>query len=179
MNTVTIKRALISVSDKSGIIEFARKLQRWNVEIIATGGTLRALQEAGIRAIPVSALTGFPEILDGRVKTLHPKIHAGLLAALDNPIHQKQLAELDAANIDLVVVNLYPFEQTVATNAVSLVDAIEQIDIGGPAMVRAAAKNFMFKTVVVHPFHYEDIIDRKSTRLNSSHIQKSRMPSSA
>jgi len=157
MNPVTIKRALISVSNKSGIVEFARTLQDWNIEIIATGGTLRALHDAGVKALSVSHLTGFPEILDGRVKTLHPKIHAGLLAIPGNPTHVQQLAELDIAPIDLLVVNLYPFEETISTKGVSLDEAIEQVDIGGPAMLRAAAKNFRSRVVVVDPSRYETL----------------------
>ena len=133
-NPIQIQRALISVSDKSGLVEFAKKLQQWNVEIISTGGTLKALRDAGIKAISVSDVTGFPEILDGRVKTLHPKIHGGLLAVPTLATHQKQMQELGIQSIDLIVVNLYPFEQTIAKNNISLDEAIEQIDIGGPTM---------------------------------------------
>ncbi|MBI5216948.1 MAG: bifunctional phosphoribosylaminoimidazolecarboxamide formyltransferase/IMP cyclohydrolase [Ignavibacteriae bacterium] len=158
MKLVEIKRALISVSDKTGIVEFARSLQKWNVEIISTGGTLKTLHEAGITACSVSELTGFPEILDGRVKTLHPNIHAGLLAVTENPSHVQQLAELNIEPIDLVVVNLYPFEQTIEKSGVSLDDAIEQIDIGGPTMLRSAAKNFSSKTVIVNPQHYARVL---------------------
>ncbi len=158
-NRVPIRRALISVSDKTGIVELAQKLQKWNIEIISTGGTLKTLTDAGIKAKAVSEVTGFPEILDGRVKTLHPNIHAGLLAVSDNISHQQQLAELDIEPIDMVVVNLYPFEQTIVRTNVSLDDAIEQIDIGGPTMIRAAAKNFHSKTVVVNPAHYQRIIE--------------------
>jgi len=157
MNLVPVKRALISVSDKSGIVEFARSLSRRGVEIISTGGTLKTLREAGLDARSVSEVTGFPEILDGRVKTLHPAIHAGLLAVAENPAHGKQLADLNIAPIDLVVVNLYPFEQTAVRNGVSLDQAIEQIDIGGPAMLRAAAKNFQSKIVIVNPARYAEI----------------------
>src|SRR5258706_333579 len=157
MNPLTIKRALISVSDKTGIVDFARKLQSWNIEILSTGGTLKTLLDAGIRARSVSDMTGFPEILDGRVKTLHPKIHAGLLAVLDNPAHRQQLAEHDITPIDLIVVNLYPFEQTVAKHDVGINDAVEQIDVGGPSMLRAAAKNFRFTVVVIHPIQYENV----------------------
>lgn len=154
MNLVRINRALISVADKSKIVEFARQLRQLEIEIISTGGTLNTLQEAGIEAISVSAVTGFPEILDGRVKTLHPKILAGILAIADNEIHADQLIELSIKPIDLIVVNLYPFEQTIARQDVTLDQAIEQIDIGGPTMVRAAAKNFHSKTVVVNSQHY-------------------------
>lgn len=158
MSLVAVKRALISVSDKTGIVEFARSLSGRGVEIISTGGTLKTLQEAGIDARSVSDVTGFPEILDGRVKTLHPKIHAGLLAVAENPAHQRQLAELEITPIDLVVVNLYPFEETVLRNGVSLDQAVEQIDIGGPTMLRAAAKNFRNKIAVVNPARYPEIV---------------------
>jgi phosphoribosylaminoimidazolecarboxamide formyltransferase/IMP cyclohydrolase len=158
MNLVRVKRALISVSDKGGVVDFARELSRRGVEIISTGGTLKALKDAGIAAGSVSEYTGFPEILDGRVKTLHPRIHAGLLAVTENPAHQKQLTELDIAPIDLVVVNLYPFEQTVTGNGVTLDQAVEQIDIGGPTILRAAAKNFRYKTVLVNPERYGEVI---------------------
>src|SRR6266571_6796584 len=120
MNPVTIKRAVISVSDKTGIVPFAKRLEQWNIEIISTGGTLKTLQAAGISARSITDVTGFPEILDGRVKTLHPKIHAALLAVSENPSHRQQLAELDITPIEMVVVNLYPFEQTVTHNGVSL-----------------------------------------------------------
>ncbi|MBI3194990.1 MAG: bifunctional phosphoribosylaminoimidazolecarboxamide formyltransferase/IMP cyclohydrolase [Ignavibacteriae bacterium] len=158
MKMVEIKRALISVSDKTGIVEFARSLQKWNVEIISTGGTLKTLREAGIPVHSVSEVTGFPEILDGRVKTLHPNIHAGLLAVAENLSHVQQLAELNIEPIDLVVVNLYPFEQTIAKSGISLDDAIEQIDIGGPTMLRAAAKNFTGKTVIVNTQQYATVL---------------------
>jgi phosphoribosylaminoimidazolecarboxamide formyltransferase/IMP cyclohydrolase len=158
MKLVEIKRALISVSDKTGIVEFARSLKKWNVEIISTGGTLKTLLKAGIAARSVSEVTGFPEILDGRVKTLHPNIHAGLLAVAENPSHVQQLAELNIEPIDLVMVNLYPFEQTIAKSGISLDDAIEQIDIGGPTMLRSAAKNFSSKTVLVNPQHYAKVL---------------------
>ncbi len=154
-----IRRALISVSDKRGLIAFAQGLHALNVEIISTGGTYATLKEHRINAISISEYTGFPEILDGRVKTLHPKIHAGLLAIADDARHQQQLHELHIEAIDLVVVNLYPFEQTIARNGIPLVEAIEQIDIGGPAMIRAAAKNYRHKAVVVSPEHYDSILD--------------------
>jgi phosphoribosylaminoimidazolecarboxamide formyltransferase/IMP cyclohydrolase len=157
MNSVRIKRALISVSDKTGVVEFARQLRQRNIEILSTGGTLAALNGANIDAKSISDVTHFPEILDGRVKTLHPKIHGGLLAIADNPKHQQQLAELDITPIDMVVVNLYPFEHTITGSGVSLDEAIEQIDIGGPAMIRAAAKNFKYKTVIVNPARYNSV----------------------
>lgn len=154
-----IHRALISVSDKRGLIEFAKALQRMGVEIISTGGTHAALREHGVNAEAVSDVTDFPEILDGRVKTLHPKIHAGLLALADNEHHSQQLKEHDIEAIDMVVVNLYPFEQTVSRNGISIEEAMEQVDIGGPAMVRSAAKNFKNKVVIVNPDRYPAIIN--------------------
>jgi phosphoribosylaminoimidazolecarboxamide formyltransferase/IMP cyclohydrolase len=158
-----IHRALISVSDKRGLFEFAHALHALNVEIISTGGTAAALADHGIPVTPVSAVTKFPEILDGRVKTLHPTIHGGLLAVADNDLHVQQLKEHGIEAIDMVVVNLYPFEQTIARNGVPLEDAIEQIDIGGPAMIRAAAKNFTHKVVVVNPDRYPAIIEEMKT----------------
>ena len=153
-----IRRALISVSDKRGLTEFAKALSAMNVEIISTGGTCATLKGEGIAVRSVSDVTGFPEILDDRVKTLHPKIHAGLLAVADNAEHMKQLEELNIEPIDMVVVNLYPFEQTIAKAGVTLDDAIEQIDIGGPTMLRSAAKNFKHKAVIVNPDRYDSII---------------------
>ena len=153
-----IRRALISVSDKTGIVDFARELKRFDVEIISTGGTAAALREAGIEVRDVSDVTGFPEMMDGRVKTLHPKIHGGLLAVRDNPTHQSAMSEHRIEPIDLVVVNLYPFEETIK-RGVTLAEAIEQIDIGGPAMIRSAAKNSQDVTVVVLPADYIRVID--------------------
>ncbi len=154
-----VRRALLSVSNKKGLIEFARGLREFGVELISTGGTHRALRNAEIPAAAVSDVTGFPEILDGRVKTLHPRIHAGLLAVMDNPDHVKQMKEHGIESIDLVAVNLYPFEQTIAGENVRLDDAIEQIDIGGPAMVRASAKNFRHTAVVVNPDLYGILLE--------------------
>jgi phosphoribosylaminoimidazolecarboxamide formyltransferase / IMP cyclohydrolase len=154
-----IQRAVISVSDKTGLVEFARGLRSFGVEIISTGGTLRFLNDNGIEATPVSAVTGFPEILDGRVKTLHPKIHGGLLARMDEPAHREQIAAQGIQPIEMVVVNLYPFEQTVAREGVSLEEAVEQIDIGGPAMLRSAAKNYRHRAVVVNPGSYAGILE--------------------
>lgn len=151
------RRALISVSDKQGVVEFARRLSEMGFEIISTGGTARALDEAGVAVIPVSDVTGEPEILGGRVKTLHPKIHGGILANLEDPDHVTQLVEHDIAPIDLVCINLYPFGQTIATGA-SENEAIEQIDIGGPAMLRAAAKNFKSVTVISSPTAYDEVL---------------------
>jgi len=143
-----ITRALISVSDKSGLVEFAGRLSRHSVELISTGGTAKMLREAGLEVRDVSDLTGFPEILGGRVKTLHPKVHGGLLAIRGNPDHQRQIKENQIEYIDIVVVNLYPFRETVARPNVSLEEAIENIDIGGPSMIRSASKNHRFVLVV-------------------------------
>lgn len=151
-------RALLSVYDKTGIEPFARGLIDLGWEIISTGGTFTALERAGIPVTPVSDVTQFPEILDGRVKTLHPRIHGGLLARLDLPDHQAQLAEHDITPISLIACNLYPFESTVSQEGVTLADAVEQIDIGGPAMIRAAAKNFAHVIVVVAPTEYDRIL---------------------
>lgn len=154
-----IKRALISVSDKTGVVEFARKLHAAGVDIISTGGTMKAIKEAGIPVTYVSEVTGFPEIMDGRVKTLNPYIHGGILAIRDNSDHRKAMQEHNITGIDLVVVNLYPFRQTIAKPDVTLSDAIENIDIGGPAMIRAAAKNFKYVTVIVNPKRYDDVAE--------------------
>ncbi|QJW44508.1 bifunctional phosphoribosylaminoimidazolecarboxamide formyltransferase/IMP cyclohydrolase [bacterium BFN5] len=153
-----IKRALISVSDKTGIIEFAQKLHSFGIEIISTGGTMKTLREAGIPVTYVSDVTGFPEIMDGRVKTLNPYIHGGILAIRDNEAHVAAMQQHHIKGIDMVVVNLYPFRQTIAKPDVTLADAIENIDIGGPAMIRAAAKNFNYVSVVVNPQRYAEII---------------------
>lgn len=153
-----IKRALISVSDKTGLIEFARELATLGVEIISTGGTAKLLQREGIECIEISEFTGFPEMLDGRVKTLHPKVHGGLLYLRDNESHIAQAKAHGIEPIDMVVVNLYPFEETVAKADVTLEEAIEQIDIGGPSMLRSASKNYRSVTVVVDPTDYEDVL---------------------
>ena len=152
-----ISRALISVSDKTGLIDFARRLAGASIEIISTGGTARALREAGLEVRDVSELTGFPEILGGRVKTLHPKVHGGLLAIRDDAEHQRQVRANDINYIDMVVVNLYPFRETVAREDVTVEDAIENIDIGGPSMIRSAAKNFNDVVVIVDPADYSAI----------------------
>ena len=159
-----IRRALISVSDKRGLIAFASALQARGVEIISTGGTLSFLQKNNIPARQVSDVTGFPEILDGRVKTLHPVIHAGLLAVLDNPAHVRQLEEHKITPIDMVVVNLYPFAETIAKPGIGLEDAIEQIDIGGPSMLRSAAKNFRHTAVITNPDRYEAVMQELQAR---------------
>jgi phosphoribosylaminoimidazolecarboxamide formyltransferase/IMP cyclohydrolase len=153
-----IKRALISVSDKTGLIPFAQALAEKGIELISTGGTARTLKEAGLLVKEVADVTGFPEILDGRVKTLHPRIHSGILAVRDNKEHVDQLAEHGITPIDLVVVNLYPFAETIARPDVTFEEAIENIDIGGPSMVRAAAKNHADVTVVVDHADYEAVL---------------------
>jgi phosphoribosylaminoimidazolecarboxamide formyltransferase/IMP cyclohydrolase len=154
-----IKRALISVSDKTGIVELASELQKKGIEIISTGGTAKTLSAAGIKVINISDITGFPECLDGRVKTLHPKVHGGLLAIRGNEEHMKQIKELGIEPIDMVVINLYPFKQTILKENVALEEAIENIDIGGPTMLRAAAKNYQDVVVVVDPSDYERVLD--------------------
>ena len=151
------RRALVSVSDKEGVVDFARRLSEMGFEILSTGGTARVLEEQKIPVVPVAEVTGEPEMLGGRVKTLHPKIHGGILADLEDPDHVTQLVEHDIAPIDLVCINLYPFEETVAGDA-SEKEAIEQIDIGGPAMIRAAAKNFRTVTVVSGREFYEEVL---------------------
>ena len=157
-DAVKVRRALISVSDKTGIVDFARGLERAGVEIVSTGGTSSALREAGIEVRDVSDLTGSPEILSGRVKTLHPRLHAALLAVRDDPEHMQTLEAEGIEPIDLVCVNLYPFERTVARQGVSEADAIENIDIGGPTMIRAAAKNHRSVVVVVQPESYDAVL---------------------
>jgi phosphoribosylaminoimidazolecarboxamide formyltransferase / IMP cyclohydrolase len=153
-----IKRALLSVSDKTGIAEFARRLQQMGVEIISTGGTAALLKSESIPVLEIEKFTGFPEILGGRVKTLHPKVHGGLLYVRTDPVHQEQLAKNDIQQIDLVAVNLYPFEQTIRKPDIKLEDAIEQIDIGGPSMLRSAAKNYRFVTTISDPQDYETVL---------------------
>lgn len=152
-------RALISVSDKRGVVDFARQLQEMGWDIIATGGTMKALRDAGLRIINISDVTGFPEICEGRVKTLHPKVHGGLLARRDVPAHMAEIAANGIETIDMVCVNLYPFEATIAKEGVTLADAVENIDIGGPSMLRSAAKNFASVTVVCDPDDYGKIIE--------------------
>ncbi|UZE49565.1 bifunctional phosphoribosylaminoimidazolecarboxamide formyltransferase/IMP cyclohydrolase [Rhodopseudomonas sp. P2A-2r] len=157
-----ITRALLSVSDKSGLIEFARALAAHGVDLVSTGGTAKAIAAAGLKVSDVSNLTGFPEMMDGRVKTLHPKVHGGLLAIRDNAEHAKAMKDHGIAPIDLLVVNLYPFEATVAKGA-AYDDCIENIDIGGPAMIRAAAKNHDDVAVVVEPADYQSVLDELAT----------------
>lgn len=151
-------KALISVSDKTGIVDFAKELEKKGIEIISTGGTFKKLKEEGVNAIEISELTGFPECLDGRVKTLHPKVHAGILAMRSNPNHMKQLNDLNIDTIDFVVVNLYPFKQTILKDNVTRAEAVENIDIGGPTMLRSAAKNYQDVTVITDPSDYEIVL---------------------
>lgn len=151
-------KALISVSDKTGIVEFAKELESMGIEIISTGGTYKKLKEEGVKAIEISELTGFPECLDGRVKTLHPKVHAGILAMRSNPNHMKQLKDLNVDTIDFVVVNLYPFKQTILKEDVKREEAVENIDIGGPTMLRSAAKNYQDVAVITDPRDYEKVL---------------------
>jgi len=155
---VKIKTALISVSDKTGVVDFAKRLSAMSVKIISTGGTAKQLADAGIDVTSVDSVTGFPEMMNGRVKTLHPKIHGGLLALRDNPTHAEALKTHNIEPIDLVCVNLYPFEQTVAKPDCTFEDAIENIDIGGPSMLRSASKNHKFVTIVTSPSQYDCVI---------------------
>ncbi len=158
-----VRRALLSVSDKTGIVEFARGLAELDIEILSTGGTASLLRSSGIAVRDVSDVTGYPELLDGRVKTLHPRIHGGLLAKRDSEPHMDALTEHDIPQIDLLCVNLYPFEQTIAKPDCTLEQALEQIDIGGPAMIRAAAKNHRDVAVVTSPRRYDDVLDALRT----------------
>lgn len=155
---MTIARALLSVSDKKGIVELAAFLHKKGIEIISTGGTMKAIKAAGIPVTYVSDVTGTPEMMDGRVKTLNPKIHGGILAIRSNPQHMQDMKDNGIRPIDLVVCNLYPFEQTIAKPGVTEAEAIENIDIGGPAMVRASAKNFHDVVIITNPDRYEGLM---------------------
>jgi len=159
MNLRKIKRAVISVSDKGGLVDFARRLAKFNVEILSTGGTSKLLKKEGIPVKDIGDYTGFPEIMDGRVKTLHPKVHGGILAVRDNPDHIKAMEELGIEPIDMIVVNLYPFRETIAREDCTFEEAIENIDIGGPTMIRSAAKNYRDVTVVTDPADYGRIAE--------------------
>jgi len=154
-----IRRALISVFDKRGVVEFARSLVAVGIEILSTGNTARLLEEEGIVVRRVSEVTGFPEILEGRVKTLHPRIHGGILAIRNNDVHREQLKEHEIQPIDLVAANLYPFSETIRKSGVTFPEVIENIDIGGPCMLRAAAKNFQDVVVVTNPDEYPRIVE--------------------
>ena len=162
------KRALISVTDKSGIVELAQELVALGFEMLSTGGTAKALQAAGIPVTEVSTYTGFPEILDGRVKTLQPKIHGGLLGRRNDPNHREQMKALNIEPIDLLIVNLYAFEKTVAKPGCTLEEAIENIDIGGPALLRAAAKNFQDVTVLTDPADYPRVLSELNAQGNTT-----------
>ncbi|MDE5662709.1 MAG: bifunctional phosphoribosylaminoimidazolecarboxamide formyltransferase/IMP cyclohydrolase [Muribaculaceae bacterium] len=172
-------RALISVSDKRGVVEFATALSKMGWDIIATGGTMKALRDAGLTVINISDVTGFPEICDGRVKTLHPKVHGGLLGRRDLEDHMHQLEENGIETIDMVCVNLYPFEATIARENVTMEDAVENIDIGGPSMLRSAAKNFRDVTVVCDPDDYAVILEEISTTGNTTPATRLRLSAKA
>ena len=154
-----MKTALLSVSDKTGVVDFAKGLTNLGYRLISTGGTKKVIEDAGIDVTAVEEVTGFPEMLDGRVKTLHPRIHAGLLARRDLPEHMQALKDHNIDTVDLVAVNLYPFKETIQKDGVTEPDAIEQIDIGGPSMLRAAAKNFADVITVVDPNEYNNVLN--------------------
>src|SRR3954453_12375222 len=156
---VRLRRALLSVSDKRGIVDFARGLAELDIELISTGGTAQELRDAGLDVWEIKDFTGFPEIMDGRVKTLHPKLYAGLLAVRSNPEHVEQALEHGVEYVDLVCVNLYPFERTAARRGATDEEVIENIDIGGPTMIRAAAKNHAYTAVVVSPESYDAVLE--------------------
>jgi phosphoribosylaminoimidazolecarboxamide formyltransferase/IMP cyclohydrolase len=153
-----IKRAVVSVSSKANLSELALFLKGYNIEILSTGGTKKYLESIGVSPVEVSSYTGFPEIMDGRVKTLHPKIHGGILNVRDNAEHQKAMETLNIKHIDMIVVNLYPFKEVISKGC-TFEEAIENIDIGGPSMIRAAAKNFKYVTVVVDPEDYPKVME--------------------
>jgi phosphoribosylaminoimidazolecarboxamide formyltransferase/IMP cyclohydrolase len=153
-----IARAIISVTDKTGVVDFAKSLSKFGVRILSTGGTAGVLRDGGISVMEISEYTGFPEMMDGRIKTLHPKVHGGLLGRRDKAEHVSMMKEHGIENIDLVVVNLYQFEKTVEKEGVTLEEAIENIDIGGPAMLRSSAKNFNDVTVIVDPSDYDAVL---------------------
>src|ERR1700740_1876654 len=157
-----IQCAILSVTDKTGLVDFARKLSALGIELISTGGTARLLRDSGVTVKDISELTGFPEMLDGRVKTLHPKVHGGILHRRDNPAHRSAVAEHGIAPIDMVVVNLYAFEKTAAKPGVVFEELIENIDIGGPSMIRSAAKNFHDVAIVTSPSDYDSVADELS-----------------
>src|ERR1700733_11983090 len=171
-----VTRALLSVSDKSGLIEFARALAAHGIDLVSTGGTAKAIAAAGLKVRDVSELTGFPEMMDGRVKTLHPKVHGGLLAIRDNAEHAAAMKQHGIAPIDLLVVNLYPFEATVEKGA-DFEECVENIDIGGPAMIRAAAKNHDDVAVVVEAQDYQAVLDELATNKGATTLTLRRRPS--
>jgi phosphoribosylaminoimidazolecarboxamide formyltransferase/IMP cyclohydrolase len=166
-----IERAIISVTDKTGVVDFARSLAGFGVGILSTGGTARALRDGGVAVTDISDYTGFPEIMDGRVKTLHPKIHGGLLGIRGNPEHDRMMKEHDISPIDMVVVNLYQFEKTVEKEGVTLEEAVENIDIGGPSMLRSSAKNFRFVTVVADPADYRLVLDEMASHAGGTTLE--------
>lgn len=166
-----IERAILSVTDKTGIAEFARELSEMGVEIISTGGTAGVIRDSGVEVKDVSDLTGFPEMMDGRVKTLHPLVHGGILAIRDNQKHAAQIKEHGILPIDMVVVNLYAFEKTVAKEGVGLAEAIENIDIGGPTMLRSSAKNFRYVTVIVDSGDYKKVLQEMKTNQGSTTLK--------
>jgi len=166
-----IQRAIISVTDKAGIVDFAASLSGLGVEILSTGGTAKAIRDGGVTVKDISEHTGFPEMLDGRVKTLHPKVHGGLLGVRDNPEHVRMMEAHGILPIDLVIVNLYQFEKTVAREGVTLEDAIENIDIGGPAMLRSSAKNFRYVTVIVDPSDYAPVLEEMKVHSGATTLQ--------
>lgn len=163
-----VERALISLTDKSGIELFARSLDSMDIEILSTGGTAAKIRDAGIAVVDVSDFTGFPEMFDGRVKTLHPKVHGGILHQRANTYHLRQCAEHGIKPIDIVAVNLYAFEKTIADPGCTLEDAIENIDIGGPTLLRASAKNFKDVTVIVDPADYQTVLSEVKERGNTT-----------
>jgi len=179
MKTTSIERALISVSDKTGVLAFAQAVSACGIEIVSTGGTAGLLKQNGVPVVEIGEFTGHPEIMDGRVKTLHPKVHGGILAVRDNPHHVDQMAKNSIRPIDMVVVNLYPFVQTIARPGVTLAEAIENIDIGGPAMVRSAAKNHRFVAVVVDPADYAMVIAEIQTSGAVSDATRKRLAAKA
>lgn len=166
-----INRAIVSVTDKTGLGEFARGLLGYGVEIISTGGTAKALRSEDIDIVDISDYTGFPEIMDGRVKTLHPKVHGGILAIRENPEHLEKMKELAIKPIDMVVVNLYQFEKTINKPDVKFEDAIENIDIGGPTLLRSAAKNFKYVTVVCDPSDYQMVLKEMKNYNGSTSLE--------
>jgi len=166
-----IRRALISVTDKSGVVEFAADLAAFGVEILSTGGTARAMRQGGVTVKDVAEFTGFPEMLDGRVKTLHPRVHAGILFRRDDPGHVAQMEEHGLEPIDLVAVNLYAFEDTIAQPGCTLEEAIENIDIGGPTLLRASAKNYASVTVIVDPADYKTVLDEMKVSGGSTSLK--------
>ncbi|MBR3945263.1 MAG: bifunctional phosphoribosylaminoimidazolecarboxamide formyltransferase/IMP cyclohydrolase, partial [Akkermansia sp.] len=171
METTRIQRALLSVSDKTGLDRFAKGLVAQNVQLISTGGTCKYLKDLGLPVTEISDYTGAPELFDGRVKTLHPKVHGGLLQRRDLAEHQQQAADNDIPTIDLVCVNLYPFEETVAKEGVTLAEAIEKIDIGGPSMLRSAAKNYASVTVVSDPADYDTVLAEMETHQGNTTLK--------